>query len=189
LSYAQNFNEGNRHVVVGSIDRVAEADYKSQLLAARVGIGFPIKKQGIDILPKASLNYVKLSTDTYTETGADSLNLTVETDTLTKYTVKVGVNISKEIQLINGGVFVPELKTGLSYDMGDDFSTSSSTFQGGGSAFSTNGLDAEDLSSDLGVGLSYISSDKLIEFNMNYDVNVKSDYLEQIGLLTLKYKF
>jgi len=189
LSYAQNFNDATRHVVVGAIDRIAEADYNSNILAARLAIGFPIKKHGIVILPKASVNYINLKTDTYTETGAGSMNLTVDTQALSKYTVKMGINISKEIQFRSGGILIPELKTGLSYDMGDDFSTSSSTFEGGGNAFSTNGLDAEDLSGDAGVGLSYISADKITEFNMNYDVNVKSDYLEQVGLLTLKYKF
>ncbi len=189
LSYAINSNEGTRHVVVGAIDRIAEADYKSHLIAARIGMGVPIKKDGFTILPKASINYVSLSTDTYTETGASSLNLTVNTDTLTKYTAKVGMNVSKEIQFHNGGTLTPELRTGLSYDMGDDFSTSTSSFEGGGNAFDTNGLDAVDLSVNGGLGLSYLSQSKLIEFNINYDVNAKSDYLEQVGLLTLKYKF
>jgi len=189
LSYAINSNEGTRHVVVGAIDRIAEADYKSHLIAARIGMGVPIKKDGFTILPKASINYVSLSTDTYTETGASSLNLTVNTDTLTKYTAKVGMNVSKEIQFHNGGTLTPELRTGLSYDMGDDFSTSTSSFEGGGNAFDTNGLDAVDLSVNGGLGLSYLSESKLIEFNINYDVNAKSDYLEQVGLLTLKYKF
>lgn len=189
LSYAINSNEGARHVVVGAIDRIAEADYKSHLMAARIGIGVPIKKDGFTLLPKASINYVSLSTDTYTETGASSLNLTVNTDTLTKYTAKVGMNVSREIHFDNGGTLTPELRTGLSYDMGDDFSTSTSSFEGGGNAFDTNGLDAEDLSVNGGLGLSYLSESKLIEFNINYDVNAKADYLEQVGLLTLKYKF
>ena len=189
ISYARNENSGSRHIVVGAIERDAQAQYDSNLYAARVGVGFPMKKNGFDIVPKASLNYINLDTQKYTETGAGSMNLTVDTENLSKATLKAGVNVSRPIVFNHGGTFIPMLRTGLTYEMGDTFNSSNSTFTAGGSSFETKGLDADDWSKDVGVGLYYISADKLKEFKIDYDLSHKSGYLEQIGLITAIYRF
>jgi outer membrane autotransporter protein len=189
LTYALNENESSRHIVVGTVDRVASADYDSSLLGVRVGAGMPMNVAGMTITPKTGLNYTRLSTDTYTESGAGAMNLTVDTEDMTKYTLSAGVALAKNIALQDSSTFTPELRAGVSYDMGDDFTTSSSKFAGASDSFSTEGLDSSDISTDVGLGLAYATDDNTKEFRFDYDMNLKAGYEASTAKLTARFKF
>ncbi len=189
FSYGISENEGTRHVVVGGVDRIASSSYDSQLMSTRLTMGKDIKKSGLTITPKASFTYSVLSTDKYTETGAGSMNLTVENEDLTKSELEIELGFSKKLYVNTNGTLTPDLSLGFKYEVGDTFNTSTSTFEGGGDAFKTNGIEGEELTTTLGLGLSYKTADKMTEIRFDYDLGLKDGYVSNVGMLTARFKF
>ncbi len=184
-SYAKSYNDTSRDVA-GSL--VASANYESQIYTAQAGVGKTLEVGAYNIIPRVTLSYTQLQTDTYTETGAGGANLTVETQDLNKYEAYLGAGISRAVSMNNNAQFLSELRVGATQEFGDEFNTMSSTFTGGGT-FETNGLDAEKTSLDVGVAFSLASENKLAELRLDYDMKAKSDYISQLGKLTAIWKF
>ena len=188
ISYASNKNEGTRSIASTSI--VANSDFDSQAYSTKATLGKAIKYNGHTFIPNASLNYVHFVTDSYTETGAGNLNLTVNTNSLNKYDAYLGTKvILAPYSMGNSALISPELSFGVTQEMGDSMSSTLSSFAGGGGSFTTNGLEAAKTSLDVGIGGTYYTSDKLTEIRLDYNLKAKSDYMAQSVMLTGKYKF
>ena len=185
LSYAINSNDSTRNIAGGSI---ASADFDSKILQTQISIGKFIDMGDYKIIPKTKVSYINVNTDSYRETGAGGLNLSVNTDNLNKFEVYAGATITRTKVLVDNSSFIPEFRLGLTHQLGDDSVDTSSTLQAGGN-FNTTGLKAASTSLDTGFGLAYVSLDKLTEIRFDYDLSAKSDYLRHAGTLTFKYKF
>lgn len=166
----------------------ATASFDSEIYGLKISAGKEIKFDTYKVIPKASINYMYITTDKYTETGARTANLTVDTDDINKAELYLGSTIVWDKINFNGGRLIPEVSLGLTQDIGNSTSSSTSTFNGGGT-FTAEGLDAASTSLDTGFGIAYKLPNQLSEIRFDYDLKVKSDYDSHAGFLTFKHKF
>lgn len=186
LSYAKNDNSSSRKII--STPLTATASFDSEIYGLKISAGKEIKFDTYKVIPKASINYMYITTDKYTETGARTANLTVDTDDINKAELYLGSTIVWDKINFNGGRLIPEVSLGLTQDIGNSTSSSTSTFNGGGT-FTAEGLDAASTSLDTGFGIAYKLPNQLSEIRFDYDLKVKSDYDSHAGFLTFKHKF
>jgi DnaJ-class molecular chaperone len=90
------------------------------------------------------------------------------------------------------GIFVPELRVKLLYDMAGDDGSSSNTFTGGGAAFQVDGLDVVEFSTSVGAGFAYTPNSNQREgmsFSLNYDADFKEDFTGHSANFNFSYAF
>lgn len=79
IGYGWNAADKDRRIVFPGINRTAVSDQRGRLLTFAGGTGFDIPFSSNWLFtPMLSLEYIRLATEDYTESGADALNLTVE---------------------------------------------------------------------------------------------------------------
>ena len=187
FSFAWNEYDGERYVSFGTINRQAAADYAGQQYSVYGDANYEIQQGDWTITPTASLQYVHLALDGYTETGADSLNLTVDSQGYDFLQSGLGAKMAWDFAG-NGGTWTPEIRAKWLYDFIGDKQQTTSSFTGGGASFSTNGADPAQHSFDLGAGLTFLSA-KNVEVSFNYDYEVKEDFNSHSGVLMVKYAY
>lgn len=77
VNYGWNNVDKDRRIVFSGINRTAASDQKGRLLTFAGGAGYDIPVQNWILTPMFSMEYVRLATEDYTESGAGALNLTV----------------------------------------------------------------------------------------------------------------
>ena len=92
-----NQTDTSRRVIVGTLQRTATADYDSRSLGFAVEGGRRVFEQdGWQITPFAGLRYARLHRDGFTESGAGSANLVVDSDTQESLMSRLGVHAQQD---------------------------------------------------------------------------------------------
>lgn len=189
LGYGYNNIDRTRFNVVPGTN--ANADYSSNQYIAAASIGQTIAPSrshpALEITPRAGVRYTHLDTDSFTETGAGGLNLAVDTQDKDALEFAVGTEVAYNIATQNG-TLTPSAHVGYTYDaIGDDIQTSSN-FTGGGASFNTDGADPAQSTFNVGAGLTYYSNANF-DLSVNYDAQIKEDYVGHAGYLKAVRKF
>ncbi len=109
LSFGWNDYSENRSVLVpGIINSTAQGSYSGQEYTAFATTGYHLFAQGFTITPLASLQYTHMNLDSYTETGAAPLNLSVNSQGYDFLESALGVTAARAISSGNG-TYVPEV--------------------------------------------------------------------------------
>ncbi len=188
FSFAWNQYEGRRDIAF--VNRRADASYDGQQYGAYIDGGYTFKGknlQGFEITPVASLEYTHLHLDSYTETGADALNLHVNVQSYDVLQSGLGAQLAYPITDING-TFIPSIHAKWLYDFIGDRVQTTSTFTGGGAAFTTNGFEPAQRSFAIGTELKFITKDSWTIL-ANYDLTLKSGFYAHDGIVTVKYTY
>ncbi|MDB2683065.1 autotransporter domain-containing protein, partial [Alphaproteobacteria bacterium] len=188
VAYAMGDNDTTRSNV-GGTGTSANGDFDSNQYSARLEAGRSYNVSGgTKLTPNVMANYVHYDADSYTETGAGTANLRVDSDAVNLFEIGVGVDASWPKQLSDGGYVAPGINLGVRHDViGDEFE-STSNFTGGGAAFNTKGFDPAQTTFDVGAGVVY-STPSNWELTASYDYEAKSDFDSHTGLLKAGYKF
>jgi len=190
MGYASADNDTTRTINFGGLTtRTATGNYASNILMAKAGYSFDsIEMAGgvATLTPKADLSWTHINNDGYTETGASNLNLIVDSTSNDVVTARAGMEFAQRIES-NGAVTIPHVSIMGGYDLNNDRAETTSTFTGGGSSFTTQGIDPSNASLELGVGVDHVSDDTTVSFNFN--TNLKDGYNSDTASLTLKSKF
>ena len=190
MGYASADNDTTRTINFGGLTtRTATGNYASNILMAKAGYSFDsIEMAGgvATLTPKADLSWTHINNDGYTETGASNLNLIVDSTSNDVVTARAGMEFAQRIEN-NGSVTIPRVSIMGGYDLNNDRAETTSTFTGGGSSFTTQGIDPSNASLELGVGVDHVSDDSTVSFNFN--TNLKDGYNSDTASLTFKSKF
>ena len=190
MGYASADNDTTRTINFGGLTtRTATGNYASNILMAKAGYSFDsIEMAGgvATLTPKADLSWTHINNDGYTETGASNLNLIVDSTSNDVVTARAGMEFAQRIEN-NGSVTIPRVSIMGGYDLNNDRAETTSTFTGGGSSFTTQGIDPSNASLELGVGVDHVSDDSTVSFNFN--TNLKDGYNSDTASLTYKSKF
>jgi outer membrane autotransporter protein len=136
--------------------------------------------------PKVDATYTNIDNDGYTETGANAFNLIVASSSNDILTARAGAEFTQRI--VDGdAVTIPHINIMAGYDLSNDGASTSSTFTGGGAAFTTKGADPKKASLQLGFGVDHVSDDSTVSLDFNADL--RSGYDSMSGSLTFKSKF
>ena len=114
LAYALNDVDTSRQIKIGSLKRTAKGDYKAHQYSADVGVGMPIDfANGFTLTPRAGLFYSYTQSDSYTETGAQSLNRKVSPEDTQILEASLGTSFAYDHVLNSGSIFSSEFRSGL----------------------------------------------------------------------------
>jgi|GEM_PF-1033869 len=187
VGYASGDNDTKRTVNFGGLNLTASGKYDSSIFTAKVGHAFASSNTGEwTMTPKVDATYTNIDNDGYTETGANNLNLIVASSSNDILTARAGAEFTQRI--VDGdSVTIPHINIMAGYDLKNDGASTSATFTGGGSAFTTKGADPEKASVQLGFGVDHVSDDSTVSLDLNADL--RSDYDNMSGSLTFKSKF
>ncbi|MDB6060190.1 MAG: hypothetical protein JWM78_293 [Verrucomicrobiaceae bacterium] len=186
LDVGYNANDGERRINFGGLSRTAKSDYGSWAAHASIGIGRFYNLSGkTTITPSTRLDYTRVDAESYTEKGAESLSLKVDSSRYEELLASVDVKITHEltdaIKLVGN--------IALAYDFINQNSQSTSAFVGGGSAFVTNGLDASPVIERAGLGIVSTTATG-IELSVRYDVEGRdSGFFNQTFSARLRMPF
>jgi len=189
-SIARNNYDTTRKVVVGAINRTAMGDFNGMQYGAKVGGGYDFEMGGgWTFTPTASLQATHLSLDSYTETGAGSLNLAVKSQDYNSVQSGLGV---KETYVVDagddGGKLTASVHAIWLYDVKSVRQESTSSYTGGGGSFVTEGPKPARNAANLGVALDY---DLGTGFSVaaTYDAEIKDEYLSHSATATARMEF
>ena len=170
FAYADDQYKGQRRT---AIDRTADSDFGGSQLTGRVAAGYRINLDSIQTLtPMVSMQWSRLNLDGYTETGADALNLKVDSQKLTSNRLGLGLRYALETRS-KGLTFRPEVSATWFNDSGDRNKAVVASYAGGGSSFETPVVGLEKHSCTVGAGLSVLT-DNNSGVALNYDYTAAS---------------
>ncbi|NTV68165.1 MAG: autotransporter outer membrane beta-barrel domain-containing protein, partial [Chlorobaculum sp.] len=170
FAYAHDQYKGQRRT---AIDRTADSDFDGSQLTGRVAAGYRINLDSMQTLtPMVSMQWSRLNLDGYTETGADALNLKVDSQKLTSNRLGLGMRYGLETRS-KGLTFRPEVSATWFNDSGDRNKAVVASYAGGGSSFATPVAGLEKHSYTIGAGLSVLT-DNNSGVALNYDYTAAS---------------
>lgn len=188
LTFIYNNYQASRVVTIGTLaERTARADYNGQQYSCYVEGGYSFFYKNLRMTPLASFQYMHLHTARYTETGADALNLTVNSQDYDMAMTGFGAKIAYPLES-KYGTITPDLHAKWLYDWVGDNQATTAAFAGGGTAFPTSGFNAARSGYDIGTKISFKTKHN-ISVDLDYDCLLKADYYEHYGSVTVRYGF
>jgi len=188
FTFNYNMYKSSRQIYVGSaIERTANADYNGQQYSAYFEGGYSFFYKKLRTTPMASFQYMHLHTASYTETGADALNLNVDSQDYDMAQTGLGIKVAYPFEN-KSYTLTPDLHFKWLYDWIGDNQATTASFAGGGTSFGTQGFDPAQSGYDLGVRLT-LNTKYRITLDLSYDFLLKEDYYEHTGILNVRYSF
>lgn len=162
----------------------AKGTHDGDQFNASIEIGAPMAHAGTIITPVASLTYSRLHQEGYTETSDGGMALGVgsqNNDSLVS-----GLGLKGLVPIANDTVI--EGRALWLHEFADDAQVVTASFAAGGGTFTAAGPGVGRDSADLGIGmLAQIGSNST--FEINYDANIREDYLAHIGSARVDINF
>jgi len=118
-TYAHGEIDIEREIVYADVDRQAKGDTSSDEFAFALGSGYEFQWKGFTYGPMMEWEWLWLDIRSFTETGADGLNLQHSHDQMKSATVDLGVEGSHPIST-RFGVFIPQLVVAWVHQFEDD---------------------------------------------------------------------
>lgn len=154
----------------------AKGNHDGDQFNASIEIGAPMAHGGTILTPVASLTYSRLHQDGYTETSDSAMALGVgsqNNDSLVS-----GLGLKGLVPIANDTMI--EGRALWLHEFADDAQVVTASFAAGGGTFTAAGPSVGRDSADLGIGmLAQIGFNST--FELNYDANIREDYLAHVG--------
>lgn len=189
-SVARNTYDTTRQISVGAINRTARGDFNAMQYSAKVGGGynFPMGNGWI-ATPTGSVQASRLSLDSYTETGASSLNLSVNSQTYNSVQTGLGMKGTYALDAgSNGEALTTSVHATWLYDVKSARQETTSSYTGGGASFITQAAAPARNAANLGAALNYDLGTG-VSIAATYDAEVKDQYLGHSATATARMKF
>ncbi|MCC3862468.1 autotransporter domain-containing protein [Pseudemcibacter aquimaris] len=187
--YGDSDYESSRRIQVGSYAATAMGDYSGSQVHAKADMGhrFAFGDNG-SFTPIVSLHYGKIDVDTYSETGAGNLSLTVLEHSLETLKASVGGRFVPTITGSDSSTITPYVEAHMSYDLLDNGVNVTSRFTSGTATFLSIGNDKSRWMGTVGAGLNIQTSEN-ISINVGYNGDFASGYTSHNGQATFRVKF
>jgi outer membrane autotransporter protein len=179
------FDNYSQHRTIDMPDVTARASYSGHHYAVGFDAGYRLSVQNVTLTPTASLKWLSVDADGYTETGADALNLTVRDTSAHQFEGGLGMKLGWSIDT-SLGQLQPELKMAWVHD----FVTGSVAIDASmlGAAFTTmqSRPSADGLA--LGAGLNLLTSGDT-SLRLSYDGQFRGGYTAHSGLIEFRLSY
>ena len=177
--------DAKRTINFGGLSNVAAADYSSKGFHVGAGISKLYELQS-DLKISATLrgDYTYIKDDSYTETGAGALNLSVDSNSASQFILFSGAKFVKELEDMK-----LTANLGAGYDFNAKQNSITASYAGNSSAsFITKGQDTKPWVFRTGIG-AVVQNYKGIEVSLNYDLEAKEDFTNQTVALKGRWNF
>ena len=192
VSFGWNDYSGARNISFPGLSRTANAGYSGQDYTAFATTGYHFLAEGFTITPLASLQYTHLNLNGYTETGAGSIDLKVNSQNYDFLESGLGVKVARPIGS-SDGTYVPEGHFKWLHEINNPTLANTAAFTAGTPSFTTPGLKTADDTLNVGVGVTLLScacSAKTWSVEAVYDFYWRTDnYSAQQGMIKLTARF
>ncbi|MBX9843423.1 MAG: autotransporter outer membrane beta-barrel domain-containing protein [Xanthobacteraceae bacterium] len=170
---------------ISFMNSTAAARYSSSTAHAGLGIDKKIPMgAGLTLIPSLRMDFAQVRSGSYSESGADALNLNVESQVYRELMLTAAI---KSAYQIAGQVHLTS-HAGIGYNALNSPAQITASYAGGGDSFVTYGLDVSPWLLSTGVGLVGIRKDQL-DLGVYYDLQASpTGFLNQIGSFVLKMK-
>jgi uncharacterized protein with beta-barrel porin domain/subtilisin family serine protease len=185
VGYGWNSYKNDRKILFPGISRIAHSTPKGSQIEGYGGIGDEFLFGKLSAMPYLSLQYVKYNVDSYVESGADSLNLSIESQTAESLRGKLGGRISYDI---NAGTFLlkPSVWSFYVHEFGNETtSTTARLALGGDSCTVTAYASPRRDFFQAGAGISAVGPTGIsayLNYNAHFDVNNYQDHSISAGI-------
>ncbi|MBT6565041.1 MAG: autotransporter domain-containing protein [Candidatus Scalindua sp.] len=187
LGYARNKLDTYRNISISDIQRTANSDHDSDSYTLYLGGGYPVDFEQWRVAPTASMEYSYYREESYTERGADSLNLAIDEFTSDSLVSKLGFRIGRLFKTKHVEFF-PEVNAHWSYLIGDIERGVNSRFVNTTESSTVKGLKSGRDGVVLGIGIAgYVSNN--ISLFLNYEAEYRNDFDAQKATVAFQFKF
>ena len=180
----QHNNEGKRHMPFA--DATAKADYSSQSAHIGIGLGHSLHfSEQLTFVPSVRADYTWIGDEGYHEKGAGALDLNVDRNDVEQFILSADGKLNYELTEHT----VLSANLGAGYDLINEQSSITSAYAGAATAaFTTRGLDPSPWLERGGLGLTH-TLDNGTEISLRYDVESRSDFLNQSAAVKARWAF
>ncbi|MEM7411497.1 MAG: autotransporter outer membrane beta-barrel domain-containing protein [Myxococcota bacterium] len=189
--FAHTLQSSRRRIETTQLNRTASADWDAQDFGAGAEAGLTVfSREHWGFQPLVGIDWLRLTEESFRESGAGSLNLDVDPEDLESVTGRFGGRVFGRIELDPRVELVPELRVFWQREFGDRDRALQANLIGTGPA-GTLRVRGPELPRDAiiaGVGWSAAIGD-VLQILLDYDVLLDSDRLEHQGNLALRLRF
>ncbi|HJD56464.1 MAG TPA: autotransporter outer membrane beta-barrel domain-containing protein [Rickettsia endosymbiont of Pyrocoelia pectoralis] len=172
--------------------QTAKGKYKSENYTGQLMAGYnyalpeTVSAMPLTVTPMAGVRYSDIKDKGYKETGTTFQNLTVKGKNYNTFDGLAGAKLSSSI---NTGevVLTPEFYAMVDYAFKNKAPAIDARLQGMTAPFPTNSFKPKKTSFDLGTGVTI--KHKMVEYGVNYDVNIGNKYFAQQGSVKVRVNF
>jgi T5SS/PEP-CTERM-associated repeat protein len=178
-----NQTEGFRDITF--MNREADSSYDSYAGHVGAGVGrvFSVAASTA-LVPSLRADYYYVHNESYTESGAGALNLEVESSNAEDFILTLQGDLQHEM---NDQLFI-SASLGIGYDMMNDAASLTASYVGGGTTFTTAGLEQSPWIVTTGLAMNYSVNDTT-QITASYDVQGREGFLNQTASAKVKWLF
>jgi len=185
---ALNIYRTTRHLSFGTIDRRAHSKHNGNEWLTHLGFGYQVCRSHFQWTPYINLDYVLQHEQSYTETGAGSLSLHVNSKNAMLFQGEAGVSFSATYKALNG-LFIPKISLAYinqtpcsSKNYHANFVSSSCGFTGRAGGYERNLFTPQ-------VAFTYQGFCDRVNVSIYYDAKVGSKYWVQDAGFDFTFRF
>lgn len=172
-SYGWADYTNTRRIVFPGIDRTATSKPAGRQLTLYGGTGYELSVNKWSLVPAASLQYIKLNLDSFTESGAGALDLSVNSQNTESLLGNIGGRIYYTFDT-GKGLVTPFIHASYGYDFLGGSQTVTSRLAQGSSSFSIENPSPDRNFVLCGAGASMILQNS-VSLNIGYNVQIGMD--------------
>jgi len=189
LSGAFGFTEydSTRRITAGGLNATAEATYQGWQANTWLEQGLRFRRGNFVLQPFTALNYIYVDQNSFNETGAGVMNLSVDRIDAHALRGVLGTSLSTSFTTQRGGTWTPTARAMWLHEFLDPETSLNTTFASvGGPSFATQGLNFGRDWAVVGAGLSWQATSQLSIFT-NYDIQMNDYQVFNVGSGGLQY--
>lgn len=186
LAYAKQRFHSIRDTTVSGI---AQSTFHGSQWAGRATAGLPLAvNASITVTPTIGLELNHQKQNGYTESGAGALSMTVEGRSSDRIRSVLGTTIATQVEMTGGAVLKPSMHLVWRHEFHNNGLEATSTFTGGGAAFTSPGQALARNTINIGGSLIYMKS-KTFSVSVQLDGERASNYSGLAGQIVGQWRF
>ena len=187
-SITSNLYDTEREIEFGGLDRLTKSDTSGGQFNLFIGTGYDFHVDQLTTGPTVTLQYSKLWIDSFTESGADSLNLCIADQRAESFQLGLGWRAESKLK-VGKKTVVPQLHVSYQHEFANDGRSIEARLESGGDTFQvTTDKPTRDFAL-VGTGIT-IGLTESVSVDAGYDAQVgQSDYVTQSVYGSMRFSF
>jgi len=182
LGLANNQYHNTRQIHIDdNLNTAAVAHYHGHYYGGEIDVGYSFVKEGYYAAPLVRIRANHLNLHDYTETGAQGLNLSVNSQRLDQFSAGGGLRVARKMQSL-----MPEASFIVMHDFVDSNQEVLSSFIGGGEALPTGGIQPSKTLYQTSLGVSTINTQHY-KITARYEYDFRKGFQSHAGFLQFNY--
>ncbi len=182
LGYAHGTNNTQRTTLGGA----ATGTFDSDVLSGTIGAGLPLDMGTYALIPQTNLAYSHIHANSYTESGDSKLAIGASSMETAHWTAGVVASTKSR-----GATYTwtPGVRLMADWDITQKAAENSASWVSNGATFQTMGPKPTAFGGIVGLSLGYASRDGIYDLAMDYDANVRPDFISHTGEIKWRMHF